>query len=348
MTFSATRRDIPALLAAGGLVLSGCGEQSATVIASRSVTRSVLPSWNDGKPRDAILDFVSDVTNNGGPDYVAPEERIAVFDNDGTLWVEQPLYVEFMFVLDRAKQMMANDPGLASKPPFKALADADGDVSKLSETDFMGLLAATHSGMTAEAFTRTVRSWLASAMHPRFKRPYTSCVYQPMLELLAYLRDKGFKTFIVSGGGVDFMRAFAEATYGVPPEQVIGSSGQGGYLVQNGVAQVVKEPKLGSVDDKAGKPINIALHIGRRPIAAFGNSDGDLHMLKYVSTGDRRRFALIVHHDDEVREYAYDRDSKVGTLSAALDEAHARGWTVVSMREDWKDIFPPGDTIASG
>jgi phosphoserine phosphatase len=348
MTFSATRRDIPGMLAAGGLALSGCTERGGTVIASRSVTRAALPSWNDGAAREAILDFVSDVTNNGGPHYVAPEERIAVVDNDGTLWVEQPVYVEFVFVLDRARQMMASDPGLAGKPPFKALADAGEDVSRLTEADMAGLLAATHSGMTAEAFARTVRSWLAGAVHPKFKRPYTSCVYQPMLELLVYLRDKGFKTFIVSGGGVDFMRAFAEAAYGVPPDQVIGSSGQGRYVVEDGVAQVMKEPKLGSIDDKAGKPVNIALHIGRRPIAAFGNSDGDLHMLKYVSTGDRRRFALIVHHDDEVREYAYDRGSKVGALSAALDEARAHGWTVVSMREDWKDIFPPGETVASG
>ena len=345
MKIRPTRRDISGLLAAGGL-LAACSDPDGKVIASRSVTRQVLPSWNDGRAREAVLDFISAVTTNGGPDYVAPDERIAVFDNDGTLWIEQPLYVEFVFVLDRARQMMANDPSLATKPPFKALVE--GDVSKLTEADIAGLMAATHSGMTAEVFARTVRSWLASAVHPRFKRPYTSCVYQPMLELLAYLRSQGFKTFIVSGGGVDFMRAFAEASYGVPPEQVIGSSGQGSYVVEDGVAQVRKEPKLGSIDDKAGKPINIALHIGRRPIAAFGNSDGDLHMLKYVATGDRRRFALLVHHDDDVREYAYDRESKVGMLSAALDEAHTHGWTVVSMREDWKDIFPPGDPVASG
>ena len=342
-----TRRQLAVLLGASGLALAACSRPDEPLIVTAppmpatGPAATPLASWNDGASKQAILDFVAAVTAKG-PGFVAPAERIAVFDNDGTLWCEQPVYVEFAFVIDRAKDMMAAQSDLAKKTPFKALAASAGDPRKLTETDLAGLLAATHSGMTAEEFTSIVLAWLAKARHPKFNRPYTACIYQPMLEVMDLLREKKFKVFIVSGGGVDFMRAFAEQTYGVPPEQVIGSSGQGGFVVRDGIATVMKEPKLGSIDDKAGKAVNIALHIGRRPLAAFGNSDGDQQMLEYATSGKGRRLALIVHHDDADREYAYDRDSKVGTLSAALDEGVRKGWTIVSMRNDWKQVFPSG------
>jgi phosphoserine phosphatase len=272
---------------------------------------------------------------------VQPSERIAVFDNDGTLWVEQPIYTEFVFVLDRAREMVAGQPRLARRAPFNVLPSASGAwPSSLTKEQAIALLAATHTGITQEDFENIVNNWIGGARHPRFGRPYTQCVYQPMLEALQFLRANGFKTFIVSGGGIDFMRAFAERVYGVPPEQVIGSSAQARYELREGIGTIMKVPKLGSIDDKEGKPVNIALHIGRRPIAAFGNSDGDQAMLQYVTTGSGRRFGLIVHHDDADREYAYDRNSKVGRLSSALDEARTRGWTIASMRNDWRTIFP--------
>jgi phosphoglycolate phosphatase-like HAD superfamily hydrolase len=341
-----TRRQIAGLLGASGLALGGCSPDAGPLVVTAPeippapAARIPLASWNDSASKSAILDFVSAVTNDKGPGFAPPSERVAVFDNDGTLWVEQPLYTEFAFVLDRAKEMMAKQPDLARKPPFKALVEAASNPAKLTEADLGGLLAATHSGMAAEEFTLIVSTWLDKARHPKFNRPYTSCIYQPMLELIDFLRSRQFKVFIVSGGGVDFMRAFAEKTYGIAPDQVIGSSGQGSFTMKDGVASVMKEPKLGSLDDKSGKPVNIALHIGRRPLAAFGNSDGDLEMLQYATSGEGRRFGLIVHHDDADREYAYDRDSRIGTLSAALDEGTRNGWTIVSMRNDWKQIFP--------
>jgi hypothetical protein len=285
---------------------------------------------------------VAAVTTQGS-EYVHPPERIAVFDNDGTLWVEQPIYTEFIFVLDRAREMVAGQPALAQRPPFRALAASPaGGPPRLTKEEAVALLAATHTGITPEDFGNIVNAWIGRARHPRLGRPIAQCVYQPMLEALSFLRANGFKTFIVSGGGVDFMRAFAERFYGAPPEQVIGSSGQAHYELREGIGTIIKEPKLGSIDDKAAKPVNIALHIGRRPIAAFGNSDGDQAMLQYTTTGSGRRFGLIVHHDDADREFAYDRDSKVGRLSSALDEARTRGWTIASMRNDWRTIFPPG------
>jgi phosphoserine phosphatase len=325
-----SRRTALSLAAAAPAVITGCTPEAARAAG--------LSSWKEGASKRAITDFVAAVTTDG-PDFVAPDERIAVFDNDGTLWVEQPVYTEFVFVLDRAAEKLEADPQLAQQPGFAELAAAGQGKPDLGKEQLAALLAATHSGMTPEAFNRDVQAWVEKARHPRFERAYTACVYQPMLELLDYLRANGFKTFIVSGGGVDFMRAFSGPTYGVPPEQVIGSSGQGRFVLDGDVAVVVKEPKLGSVDDREGKPVNIALHIGRRPIAAFGNSDGDLAMLQYVATGTGRRLALIVHHDDADREYAYDRESKVGTLSAALDEAARRGWPVVSMRNDWARVL---------
>jgi phosphoglycolate phosphatase-like HAD superfamily hydrolase len=296
-----------------------------------------LPSWNEGPAKRAILEFADAIAGDSG---VPAEERIAVFDNDGTLWAEQPLYIEAMFTLDQARRMLRDEPSLAANAPFSALAAAGDNVSALSQRDLATLVLATHSGGDAEAFQNTVREWLATARHPRFDRPFTQCVYQPMLEVLRHLRNRQFKTFIVSGGGVDFMRAFAQATYGVPPEQVIGSSGQYRFEMRDGVGAVVKTPEAGSVDDHAGKPQNIALHLGRRPLAAFGNSDGDLEMLQYTSTGPGRRLAVLVHHDDAHREYAYDHESQIGMLSAALEEAQRRNWVVVSMRNDWRRIFP--------
>jgi hypothetical protein len=308
--------------------------------ADRSRQDDPLPSWNDGATKRSLLNFVAAVTTEGS-EYVQPSERIAVFDNDGTLWVEQPIYAEFVFVLDRAREMIAGQPALARRAPFNALPSASAAwPSSLTREQAIALLAATHSGITQEDFENIVNNWIGAARHPRFGRPYTQCVYQPMLEALQFLRANGFKTFIVSGGGIDFIRAFAERVYGVPPEQVIGSSGQARYELREGIGTIMKAPKLGSIDDKEGKPVNIALHIGRRPVAAFGNSDGDQDMLQYVTTGSGRRFGLIVHHDDADREYAYDRDSRIGRLSTALDEARTRGWTIASMRNDWRTIFP--------
>jgi haloacid dehalogenase-like hydrolase len=300
-----------------------------------------LPSWNDTAAKKAITDFVAKVTKEGGPEFVPVAERIATFDNDGTLWCEQPNYFQGFFVFDRVKELAAKDPTLKEKEPFKAILDSDrAAMAKWGEHELGELVAVTHSGMTPEEFITIARKWLDSAKHPRFGRLYKECVYQPQLELLSYLRANGFKTFIVSGGGIDFIRAYAEGTYGVPPEQVVGSSNKTRFELRDGQALLIKLPELNSIDDKEGKPININLHIGRRPILAFGNSDGDLQMLQYTDVGNRPRLMLIVHHDDAEREYAYDRESKVGRLDKALDEAQRRKWLLVSMKNDWKTIFP--------
>lgn len=300
-----------------------------------------LPSWNDGPTKDSIIDFVTQVTTEGSPDFVEPAERIATFDNDGTLWVEQPIYTQFAFAIDRVKATANENPDWKTKQPFKAVLD--GDTKALVATGEKGMLeivAATHSGMTTTEFSDTVEQWLETAKHPRFKVLYTDLVYQPMLELLAYLRANGFKTFIVSGGGVEFMRTFADKTYGVPPEQVIGSSGVTEYRMWDASPVLVKVPKVLFVDDGPGKPEGINHFIGRQPIFAFGNSDGDKEMLEWTANCMRVCFMGLVHHTDAVREYAYDRDSSVGKLDLALDEAEAKGWTVVNMKDDWKVIFP--------
>jgi phosphoglycolate phosphatase-like HAD superfamily hydrolase len=302
-----------------------------------------LPSWNDGPARQAIVDFVTRVTDESGPDFVPPAERIATFDNDGTLWCEQPVYVQAVFALDRARVLAARDPSLAEKPAFRAILNRDRDaMARLGEREIGELVAATHAGMTPEAFVEIARDWLATAEHPRFHRPYTRCVYQPQLELLNYLRANGFKTFLVTGGGVDFVRAFAEPVYGIPPERTVGSSTKTRFEIgaDGDDARLIKLPELNSIDDKDGKPININLQIGRRPILAFGNSDGDLAMLQYTAAGKGPRLMLLVHHDDPDREYAYGRESRVGRLDKALDEADRRGWLVVSMKRDWKTVFP--------
>jgi hypothetical protein len=299
-----------------------------------------LPSWNDGKAKQSILDFVAAVTREGSPDFVPAPQRVATFDNDGTLWVEQPMYTQLAFALDRVKALAPMHPEWANQQPFKAVLD--GDMKALAaagEHGLVELVMISHSGMTTAEFERIVKDWISTARHPRFKRPYTELVYQPMLEVLAYLRANGFKTFIVSGGGIEFMRPWSEQSYGVPPEQVVGSSIKTRFQMRQGIPELFRLPEVNFVDDGAGKPVGINEHIGRRPIAAFGNSDGDLQMLQWATKTGGRRFGLIVHHTDGEREYAYDRESHVGRLDKALDAAALNDWTVVSMKDDWKRIF---------
>ena len=300
-----------------------------------------LPSWNDTAPKAAIVAFVEKVTKEGSTDFVAEPERIAVFDNDGTLWTEHPMYVQLAFVLDRVKAEAASHPEWKDTQPFKAVLESDmKTLAALGEKGLVELLMTTHAGMTAEEFQTIVTDWIATARDPRFKKPYTDLVYQPMLELLAYLRANGFKTFIVSGGGIEFMRPWTEKVYGVPPEQVVGSSIKTQFEMKDGAPTLMRLPQVNFIDDKAGKPVGINEHIGRRPIAAFGNSDGDLEMLQWTTLGDKPGFGLIVHHTDAEREYAYDRNTEFGRLDTALDAAAVNQWTVVDMKADWKQIFP--------
>jgi phosphoglycolate phosphatase-like HAD superfamily hydrolase len=300
-----------------------------------------LPSWNDGAVKKSITDFVARVTAQGGADFVPAERRIAAFDNDGTLWCEQPIYFQVAFAFDRIKAMAPRHPEWKTTQPFKAILDRDIKAQAASgEKGLLQIMAATHTRMTTDEFSRAVVEWTATARHPRLKRPYTELVYQPMLELLAYLRVNGFKTFIVSGGGIEFMRPWMEKVYGIPPEQVVGSSGVVKFQIgANGKPELMKLPKVEFIDDGPGKPVGINRFIGRRPIFAFGNSDGDLQMLQWTTAGEGARFAGIVHHTDAEREYAYDRQSKIGKLDKALDEAQAKGWTVVDMKQDWKKVF---------
>ena len=300
-----------------------------------------MPSWNDGKSREAIVRFVQAVSTKGSADFVPPAERIAVFDNDGTLWSEQPIYFQLAFALDRVKALAPKHPEWREKQPFKAVLDGDmKSVLAGGEKTLLTIIMATHAGMTTTEFEQIVKEWLKTARHPRFSRRYNELVYQPMLELLAYLRANGFKTHIVSGGGIEFMRPWAEQVYGIPPEQVVGSSIKTKFEIRDGKPVLVRLPELNFIDDKEGKPVGINSHIGRRPIAAFGNSDGDLQMLQWTTTGKGSRFGLIVHHTDAEREWAYDRDSHIGRLDKAWDVAKARGWTVVDMKRDWKVIYP--------
>jgi phosphoglycolate phosphatase-like HAD superfamily hydrolase len=326
-----------ALIALLGLALCG---PAATL--ARTAAADPLPSWNNGPTKQSILDFVTRVTKEGGPDYVAPPERIATIDNDGTLWIEQPIYTQFAFAIDEVKKQADKHPEWKTKEPFASiLAGNLKGIAASGEKGMVEIVAATHSGMTTTDFDKTVKDWLATAKHPRFKVLYTNLIYQPMLELLDYLRANGFKTFIVSGGGVEFMRNFADKTYGVPPEQVIGSSGVTQYAMWDASPVLMKLPKVLFVDDGPGKPEGINHFIGRHPIFAFGNSDGDKEMLEWTAACQHVCFMGLVHHTDAVREYAYDRNSDVGKLDKALDEATAKGWTVVDMKTDWKTIFPP-------
>jgi phosphoglycolate phosphatase-like HAD superfamily hydrolase len=300
-----------------------------------------LPSWNETAAKHSVVAFVAKVTQAGGQDFVPPAERIATFDNDGTLWAEQPLYFQVLFALDRVEVLTPQHPEWKDQEPFASLlkGDVKGALAG-GEKALLDIVTATHAGMTPAEFEQIVKAWLVTATHPTFKRPYTDLAYQPMLELLAYLRANGFKTFIVSGGGVEFMRAFAEKVYGIPPEQIIGSVGKQTYELRNGKPVLVKLPAVEFVDDKEGKPISIQKVVGRRPIAAFGNSDGDLLMLQWTAAGEGARFCLYVHHTDAEREWAYDRQSSIGRLDKGLDEAQAKGWTVVDMKRDWTIIFP--------
>ena len=300
-----------------------------------------LPSWNDGATKQAIMDFVVRVTKDGSADYVPEAQRVAVFDNDGTLWAEQPMYVQALFVADRVKTLASQHPEWTTKEPFASLLKGDATgVAASGESGIAELMAITHAGMSTDEFAVIVSDWIATARHPKTGRLYTEMVYQPMIELLAYLRENGFKTFIVSGGGIEFMRPWAERVYGIPPEQVIGSTGGLKFEMRDGGPVIMKMPELVLNDDKEGKPVGIQRHIGRRPIAAFGNSDGDLQMLEWTCTPPGARLCLLVHHTDAEREWAYDRTSRVGRLDKALDEATAKGWTIVDMKQDWKTVFP--------
>ncbi len=311
---------------------------ASTVLAQ---SNDPLASWNDTPTKQAIVSFVKKVTTEGSPDYIPPTERIATFDNDGCLWAEQPAYFQLIFALDRIKAMAEDHPEWKTTEPFKSVLAGDMEAVMASGKEGLAkIIAATHTNMTAEEFRAAVADWLATAKHPTLDRLYADCLYQPQLELLDYLRANGFKTFIVSGGGIDFLRVFAEQAYGIPPEHVVGSSIEAIYEVRNGVPVIVKQPKGLFVDDKEGKPVGIYQHIGRRPIIAVGNSDGDFQMLEYTTTGDGPRLGILVHHDDADREFAYDRDSHIGKLDRGLDEADARGWIIISMAKDWSKIFP--------
>jgi phosphoserine phosphatase len=311
------------------------------LMSGSAFAQDPLPSWNDGPAKKAILEFVADVTNEKGGQYVEPAERIATFDNDGTLWVESPMYTQVLFAFERVKKLAPQHPEWKIQHPFKALLA--GDMKTVGASGMKGLMEivmATHSGMSAAEFDKEVSDWLAATKQPRFKRLYTELIYQPQLELLDYLRANGFKTFIVSGGGIAFMRTFTEKAYGIPPEQVVGSSVVAEFQVKDGEPVLVRQPKIDFINDKAGKPVGIYQHIGRRPILAFGNSDSDIQMIEYTMAGEGRRLGLFVHHTDAVREYAYDRKSHVGTLDKALDRAAAEGWIIVDMKKDWKEVFP--------
>ncbi len=313
----------------------------ALLVGPARASDDPLPSWNDGPTKRAILAFVAEVTAEGTPGFVPVPDRVATFDNDGTLWCEQPVYVQAVFVRDRVRAMAPDHPDWKEQQPFKAILDEDrAALAALGEKGLVDLVTATHAGMTSDEFAALVRDWIATAKHPRFDRPYTRCVYQPMLELLAYLRANSFTIYIVSGGGVEFMRAWTEPTYGISPERVVGSTIRTRYELRGDHPVLMRLPEVDFIDDKAGKPVGIGKFVGKRPIAAFGNSDGDYEMLRYATAGPGPRLGLIVHHTDADREYAYDRDSPVGRLARALDEAPERGWTVVDMKRDWRVVFP--------
>jgi phosphoglycolate phosphatase-like HAD superfamily hydrolase len=316
----------------------------AIVLAGLTTTyaQDPLPSWGDGPAKKSITEFVAKVTKEGSEDFVPPEKRIATFDNDGTLWCEQPLYFQLLFALERVKALAPQHPEWKTKEPFASLLKGDLKTALAGgERTMLEIIIVTHAGMTTADFEQIVSDWITTAKHPKFKRPYTECVYQPMVELLAYLRANGFKTFIVSGGGIEFMRPWTEKVYGIPPEQVVGSSIKTKYEMRDGKPVLMRLPEMNFIDDKTGKPVGINSHIGRRPIAAFGNSDGDQQMLEWTQAGDGARLMMLVHHDDAVREFAYGAESKIGTFSDALmAEAKKNGWTVISMKNDWKTIFP--------
>ncbi len=318
-----------------------CGYILAVGALATAQPADSLPSWNDGKAKQSIIEFVAKVTKEGSPDFIAPAERIAVFDNDGTLCAEQPVYFEQLFALDRAKALALQHPEWKDKEPFASLLKGNlKGVLAGGEHAMLEILIATHCGITTEEFGAVVKEWISTAKHPTTKRPYTDMVYKPMLEVLAYLRTNGFKTFIISGSEIEFMRAWSEKVYGIPPEQVVGTSVRMKFEIRNGKPILMRLPELDFIDDEAGKPVGIQKFIGRHPIVAFGNSDGDLQMLQWTASGQGARLMFIVHHTDAKREWAYDRQSPIGRLDKALDEAKARAWNIIDMKQDWKVIFP--------
>lgn len=318
---------------------------AVVLFANSAFAADPLPSWSDGKAKQSIISFVAKVTKPGSPDFVPVPQRIATFDNDGTLWAEQPVYFQLLFAIDRVKALAPQHPEWQTQEPFASLLKGDlKGVMAGGEKALLEIVMATHAGMTTEEFEKTVKDWLATARHPKTGKLYTEMVYQPMLEVLAYLRANGFKTFIVSGGGIEFMRPWTEKVYGVPPEQVVGSSIKTQWEVRSGKPALVRLPEINFIDDKTGKPVGINAHIGRRPIAAFGNSDGDQQMLEWTQAGNGARLMMLVHHDDAKREWAYGPESKIGTFSDALmAEANQQGWTLISMKNDWKKVFAFGN-----
>jgi hypothetical protein len=345
--FDATRRAMLSAFAALPVLplilpAPALAQLPASPVEQRPVT-DPLPSWNDTTPKKTIFDFVERVTKRGSPDFVPEAERIATFDNDGTLWAEQPMYFQLLFALYRVKVLAPRHPEWKTEEPFASLLKGDVKAALAGgEPALMKIVVETHTGMTNAEFNQIVSDWIATAKHPITGHLYTEMVYQPMLELTAYLRANAFKTYIVSGGGIDFMRPWTDKTYGIPPEQVVGSSGKTKFEMLDGKPVLMRLPELNFINDGPGKPVGINEHIGRRPVAAFGNSDGDMQMLQYTTGGSGPRFGLIVHHTDAEREWAYDRKSSVGKLDKALDAAPAAGWTVVDMKNDWKTIFPFG------
>ncbi|MDJ0957341.1 MAG: HAD family hydrolase [Arenicellales bacterium] len=316
---------------------------SGSAVAQFGAAAEPLPSWKDGTSRTTILEFVDTVTKEGGPDFVLPAERIAVFDNDGTLWAEKPAYFQLLFAVDRVKALAPEHPEWKEKQPFKGVLENDLRAALAGgEKALLDMVMTTHASMTTAEFEAVASEWLATATHPKTGKRYTEMVYQPMLELLEYLRANDFKTYIVSGGGIEFLRVFSEEVYGVPPEQVVGSSIKTKFEMRDGKPVLLRLPEINFIDDKTGKPVGINQHIGRRPIAAFGNSDGDLQMLQWTTAGKGKRLGVIIRHTDAEREWAYDRDSHIGQLAKALDEAKQQGWLVVDMKKDWSRIYPAG------
>ena len=329
-------------MSARAVLAVACGAGALLALSCAKPPAGPLATWNETASKQALIAFVTRVTTPGTPDFVPPEARIATFDNDGTLWAEQPVYFQVQFALDRVKALAPEHPEWKTQEPFNHLLAGDMNAFLAGgEKSLMAALVVSHTGITSDEFELVVKEWLRTARHPKTGRPYTEMVYAPMLEVLGYLRANGFKTFIVSGGGVEFMRAFAGEVYGIPPEQVVGSQGKLRYELRDGKPVLVKLPEIQFVDDGEGKAVGIQTFIGRRPIAAFGNSDGDLQMLEWTTGGAGPRFAMIVHHDDAEREWAYDRESHIGRLDKALDEATRRKWTVVDMKADWKTVLPP-------
>lgn len=322
------------------LILLCCCVCLAFSTQAQSAATDPLPSWQEGDTKKSIIKFVQKVTTKGSPDFVPVNHRIATFDNDGTLWAEQPVYFQLIYAMDQVKKIAPQHPAWKSKEPFSSvLKDDMQGVIASGEEGLMKIIAATHANMTAEEFSSNVKSWLHTARHPKTGKPYNEMIYQPMLELLDYLRANSFKTFIVSGGGVDFMRVFAQETYGIPPDQTVGSSLKAEYTVRNGKPAIIKQPEIHLIDDKEGKPVGIHQYIGQRPILAFGNSDGDYQMLEWTTAGSGPRLGLLLHHTDAKREWAYDRDSPIGKLDRGLDDARKNGWAIVDMQEDWNQVF---------